>query len=581
MLVCPHCQSENQDHNSFCQSCGTSLTHQSCHRCGAIVPFSADRCPQCRAWTGTVWQAIVAGSGDLPEALAGAGGYLDPGRRYRLLSSQPVGTASPASWEGTVADGDPLRKTSLAQLLESNGAGSQDGIPELARPYLRLQDWSSTLPEVHDAWQQGEWQVLLLAAADAAGWQPLSQVLTQGPLSASQAGDWLGQAAALWEALSQAGCCQSLLLETNLWVDEHQVLRLKRLYPDLPQQPPLLSQWLKSWQQWLGASLPGGAAQLLERAIASQIPTVTALRQELEELARIPPDSLGEDDRPTVVPADASFGLLCLEEAGYTDRGRKRPDNEDYFAISSQVEIHPSPTGKQLRARGLYLVCDGMGGHERGAVASAMAAELLQQYFKIYWSERLPDRPTLERGLSSANQVLYDLNQVNARCGRRRMGTTLAMALIQDTQVALAHLGDSRIYRVTQARGLEQLTTDHDLGQQAIQQGVDPKLAYALPHARRLFQALGPYDSSHLQPQIQFLELREDTLLLLCSDGLSDYQFVERRWQSHLLPLLSFSHNLDAGLRRLIALANREGGHDNLTGILVRVQVQCQSADPP
>jgi len=154
------------------------------------------------------------------------------------------------------------------------------------------------------------------------------------------------------------------------------------------------------------------------------------------------------------------------------------------------------------------------------------------------------------------------------------MGTTLVMLLVQDTEVAIAHVGDSRLYRYTRKRGLEQITIDHEVGQREIQRGVDPDIAYARPDAYQLTQALGPRDEHFIKPDVQYLELNEDTLLLLCSDGLTDNDLLENHWQSHIEPLISSQANLDQGVRQLIDLANQCNGHDNITAIAVRAKVR-------
>jgi len=154
------------------------------------------------------------------------------------------------------------------------------------------------------------------------------------------------------------------------------------------------------------------------------------------------------------------------------------------------------------------------------------------------------------------------------------MGTTLVMLLVQDTEVAIAHVGDSRLYRYTRKRGLEQITVDHEVGQREIQRGVDPEIAYARPDAYQLTQALGPRDEHFIKRDVQYLELNEDTLLLLCSDGLTDNDLLENHYQSHVEPLLSSQTNLDQGVRQLIELANQFNGHDNITAIAVRAKVR-------
>ncbi|MEM1427554.1 MAG: hypothetical protein AAGF75_13510, partial [Cyanobacteria bacterium P01_H01_bin.130] len=133
---------------------------------------------------------------------------------------------------------------------------------------------------------------------------------------------------------------------------------------------------------------------------------------------------------------------------------------------------------------------------------------------------------------------------------------------------------DSRLYRLSRRRGLEQVTVDHEVGQREIQRGIDPVAAYSRPDAYQLTQALGPRDSEFIEPDVRFLEFDEDTLLLMCSDGLSDNDLVEDHWQTHLAPLLSSRANLDQGVNQLIELANQHNGHDNVTAMLVRAKVQ-------
>ena len=181
-----------------------------------------------------------------------------------------------------------------------------------------------------------------------------------------------------------------------------------------------------------------------------------------------------------------------------------------------------------------------MGGHEKGEVASNLAVKTLQQYFQTHWqTQQLPDEDTIREAVRLANQAIYDVNQQDARSGVGRMGTTLVLVLIQDTRVAVAHVGDSRLYRLSRKQGLEQITVDHEVGQREILRGVEPAIAYARPDAYQLTQALGPRDENFVNPDVKFLELNEDTLLILGSDGLCDRDLLERHWQTHLEVLLS------------------------------------------
>lgn len=277
------------------------------------------------------------------------------------------------------------------------------------------------------------------------------------------------------------------------------------------------------------------------------------------------------DDLPTVV---LGMRLLSLEDAGQTDIGRQRNHNEDCFSIQTEVKKIESPQGRTLNAKGLYILCDGMGGHASGEVASATAVETLQRYFAEHWQDKLPNEERIRAAVQEANRVIFELNQQNASAGSGRMGTTLVILLIHDTEAAIAHVGDSRLYRVSRRRGLQQLTTDHEVGQREIQRGVEPAIAYARPDAYQLTQALGPRDETFINPDIKFFELNEDSVLLLCSDGLSDNDLLETHWQSHLEPLLDVQNQLEQGVGRLIELANQYNGHDNITALAVRLKVR-------
>lgn len=279
-----------------------------------------------------------------------------------------------------------------------------------------------------------------------------------------------------------------------------------------------------------------------------------------------------EDDAPTVV---LPMCLASLDESGRTDIGRQRDHNEDYFGLYSEVQKLEMPMGRNIRAKSLYILCDGMGGHASGEVASHLAVKTLHNYFQTHWQEPvLPSEQVIREAIAAANHAIFEENQEDHRSGSGRMGTTLVLVLVQDSKVAVAHVGDSRLYRLSRRRGLEQLTVDHEVGQREIQRGIDPVAAYSRPDAYQLTQALGPRDSEFIEPDVRFLEFDEDTLLLLCSDGLSDNDLVEDHWQTHLAPLLSSRANLDQGVNQLIELANQYNGHDNVTAMLVRAKVQ-------
>lgn len=574
-------------------------------------------------------------SDDMPSAAAsGDPVYLDTEGRYRLLephSLEEIEAAQTTLYGASarVLDSQPFQKTLLQTLREQEDDQQEQqsvnsktwkdlGIPKSAQAYLSLQQSHyPTLPEVHDAWLDDGVAVILLE--DRSQWQILADLWDSEELSTLQILYWLNEMAQLWEALEPWRCRQSLLEATNLRVDEDSSLGLLRLYPD-PEKELTLQDLGEMWQKLFSQSQRTQFASLgavYRQLCTEDIKSVAELRSHLEAIAREHQPSptldqspasteeslfdldftaIGSEERevsPTVMQKvsanEANFNndaddlptvilpmqLLSLDDAGCTDIGQHRERNEDCFGISTQIQKQENPMGRTVQAKGLYVLCDGMGGHLAGEVASAMAVEKLKQFFEDNWQdEQLPTEETVREAVRVANQAIYDVNQQNARSGSGRMGTTLVMILIQNTEAVIAHVGDSRLYRLTRKSGLEQVTVDHEVGQREMKRGVDAAIAYSRPDAYQLTQALGPRNEQFISPDLQFVELNEDSLFVLCSDGLSDNDLIETHWQTHLAPLLSSRANLDQGILQLIELANEHNGHDNITAVLIRVKVR-------
>lgn len=142
-----------------------------------------------------------------------------------------------------------------------------------------------------------------------------------------------------------------------------------------------------------------------------------------------------DEDTPTIV---LPMQLARLDSAGATHVGRQRDHNEDYFDTFTELSLAESPMGRTIQAQGLYLLCDGMGGHSAGEVASAMAVEQLKNYFKIHWKDALPDEDCIRGAIFAANQAIFEVNEANESAGNGRMGTTLVLMLLQGNQVAIA-----------------------------------------------------------------------------------------------------------------------------------------------
>ena len=658
MLICPQCKFENLITNKFCQNCGVSLTHKVCPECKTSVPVNVKNCPNCGAESGTVWLAIIAkqttGIGEIgtggdrtneqvekdegaissvsPVPLSSqlvVGSYLDKEQRYQLLEPLPSLEELAPNTEVCiqVLDCQPYQIAPLVAMIENSHKGlkssvAASGIPQLAKPYIALKPHAHLgIPVIHDAWQQGDMQVVLIE--DRSNWQRLLEQWQDNTTSSLQILHWCSEMTQLWTLLEPVNCCQSLLDVSNLLLDEDQTLALGRLYLDqlnnhitadasvdlieqtsAQQEKPLTIQALgRVWQALFRQSQRtqfGSIVQMLGDLELGKIETIAQLRSRLQEMSTeivsptvktsLPTQeqyntaptllqvdepeefNVKNDDMPTVV---LPMQLSSLQDSGQTDVGRQRHHNEDYFGIESNINKLELPKTRVLQARGLYILCDGMGGHAGGEIASELAVNTLRQYFQQHWvGNQLPTEDEIVEAVYLANQAIYDLNQKDARSGVGRMGTTLVMLLIQDSHAAVAHVGDSRLYCVTQKRGLKQITIDHEVGQREITRGVEASIAYARPDAYQLTQALGPRDENSINPDVEFFEINEDTLFILASDGLSDNDLLENNWQTHLHPLLGSGTNLEVGVADLIDLANQYNGHDNITAILVRAKVR-------
>lgn len=690
MLICPQCQFENPVTNKFCQQCGTSLTHKACPECGTQVTYSAKECPQCGAFTGTVWLAIISPrtltqiqenneTADAELRSASVFEKLNPEQPDIINETEPVKTEIQVSWEEELADhnseknsapaiselssiyldkqqryqlleplppkiteevkvqvldSQPLQASPLQVLINQQNQEWETetipeiqsnidiwhSLPEIVKAYLALKaEFDPILPNIHDAWSEEDCEIILIE--DRSHWPSLVDLWKDHQIPQIHLLQIFHEMSSLWVAAESQKCRQSLLELHNLRVDEDQSLGIVRLYPDQPNSNLKLSELGQVWQSLFyetGRTLFGPVGTLINDLQLEIISTVQDLRSRLQEIAdelqsesvpaaedaieidttypnpsnnnqsisppptttpiikeHMNPYSLinpeGSDDMPTVV---LPMQLLSLEDAGRTDVGRQRRHNEDYFGVQTKLTKIENPLGRNMEARGLYILCDGMGGHAGGEIASALAVKTLIEYFHEHWRDELPDEDSIRQGVLKANQAIYDINQQDARSGSGRMGTTLVMVLVQETQVAVAHVGDSRLYRLSRRQGLEQITVDHEVGQREIKRGVEPEIAYTRPDAYQLTQALGPRNEHFVDPDIEFFELNEDTLILLCSDGLSDNDLIETHWQTHLQPYLSSRSNLEESVNNLIELGNQYNGHDNITAILIRAKVR-------
>lgn len=247
---------------------------------------------------------------------------------------------------------------------------------------------------------------------------------------------------------------------------------------------------------------------------------------------------------------------LVFDAVAESNPGRIRDHNEDNFLISPRLAM--------------YAVCDGMGGHQAGELASQIAVETIPRAFVASQTGGL-DAP--EKLLTEALYSAHKAIQVSAEADSARlgMGTTAVIVWAPPPGDVLwvAHVGDSRAY-LFRGGNLQRLTEDHTWYNQVVRAGVLPSNPEDWPNRHVLSQALGA--SSLIAPEVSHITLQPADTLLLCSDGLTDMlddAEIARQLSSPMsLPDLSQS---------LVREANRHGGKDNITVIVVRISRPVQS----
>ncbi len=236
--------------------------------------------------------------------------------------------------------------------------------------------------------------------------------------------------------------------------------------------------------------------------------------------------------------------------AAVSDRGRKRPSNEDAYGFSVEA--------------GVYVVCDGMGGAAAGEIASTIAVD---EFLRLL-THRTPDNGTplpeaAQRAVCAANEAIFSRAQRNHRLNG--MGTTLVALATLERQVWVLNIGDSRCYRLRQGH-FEQLTRDHSLVEEQVRLGrMTPREALHSPLKNVITRALGT--QSQVTPDVFELEAEPGDLFLLCSDGLT-----RELPDSTIQNLLSTDLPLEALSTDLVEAAKKAGGHDNITCLLVRAE---------
>jgi serine/threonine protein phosphatase PrpC len=376
--------------------------------------------------------------------------------------------------------------------------------------------------------------------------------------------NWLWQIAQLWHSFGMERVVSSLL-SPELMRTEGALLRMLELRSD-GTEVIALPQLGKLWSQWLPEAhvdIAPGLAALCQQLTQGEFRNSEQLLEQLDQLLL------------TVGRSQARQ----IQIATRTDQGPSRQRNEDAcFPPSGTVKTKTMRVGQPSAATDntLIIVCDGIGGHQGGDVASNLAIEAVRQQAQSLDPEQTD--PTslmvaLEQAVCVANDQISQRNDSEQRYDRQRMGTTLVMGLMRAHELYITHVGDSRAYWITR-QGCHQVTLDDDVASREVRLGYSPyREALQQPSAGSLVQALGMGSSSILHPTVQRFVLDEDSIFLLCSDGLSDNDRVEEYWEAVLLPLLEGKTDLNTVAQQLVEIANTRNGHDNVTVGLLYVRV--------
>ncbi len=235
------------------------------------------------------------------------------------------------------------------------------------------------------------------------------------------------------------------------------------------------------------------------------------------------------------------------EAVALTSTGRVRNHNEDAFGY--------------LADRGIFIVCDGMGGAAGGEVASRLATDIVLEHIAQAPASASP-RDLLHGAVLRANRAVHDRAESDpALCG---MGTTLVALLLTPPHALIAHAGDSRCYLFRQGR-LSRQTHDHSLVDEQIRLGtLTREEAEHSPFRSVITRAVGTQPT--VTPELLQIALQPDDLFLLCSDGLT--REVD---EDSIAAILAAGANLDRAAHTLIEAANENGGRDNITCLLIRI----------
>ncbi|WP_126148205.1 PP2C family protein-serine/threonine phosphatase [Synechococcus elongatus] len=438
-------------------------------------------------------------------------------------------------------------------------------LPESLQPYLWLFEHQRHLPTLYALvpLEDGETAILLERVPlnrEGHLWPSLVNALKTA--STALQIHWIEQILLLWEPLICQGVASSVLKLMNIRVCAGE-LRLLELLDD--HENPL---GMVNPQETEPASLRR-LGQVLKSLLPLLHPEAAAAIAPMVQRLQTPEADLAES-QAILRQAWQHYSQqqsLTVEAIALTDPGWRGGDNEDScYPLAADLAESPQPDW--------IAVCDGLGGHVGGEVASQTAiAGLKLQVPQLLEHRQAPERPVeslaeqLRISLRIINDLIASRNQQDAEV-LARMGTTLVLALKTpgpQPELTIAHIGDSRAYWLT-PHLTERLTLDHDVATQTVTQGfLAYRSALRLTQGAALSQAMGVMASTGLQIPVQSFRVLEPGILLLCSDGLSDYGLVETFGHVDVGAVLRGELSLADWGQRWIDRARQLTGHDNIS----------------
>ena len=514
-MVCANCQSLNAVSDKYCKSCGFDLKLTFCPSCKTQTPVSAPICQKAGCGVSIRSKYVLACDEELPVGALEANDYVVSGK-----------------W----------RDCTLVE--EENPNLSK--LPPLGSVEMAFEGWGY----YYDAIAYGDKRcpVVRLSKEEAESIVPFS--------AKWESASALDRVALVSRCLDFADELRRRKvwgkLPEALWSHRTNKIVLLRLREQGGEEG--VARDITDW--WVSLEKGGSLGKCFEEVRTTEALSVRALRGAVNAI-------FARCFSPTIA------------YAAFTDAGLKRELNEDNF-LTAILEVGTIHEGLRLsNLRGLFAICDGMGGHEKGEIASltviqGLKAELGALLTLIQAESKAPGandsrmQAEISKLIEALNDQVSALNRMEPDL-RKRMGTTLVALLVFDHDFYAVHVGDSRLYGF-EGETLTQLTEDHSVAMRELRLGnvANRKEAESLPEGKALTQALGPRERSFVHPGICHLRVEKEKLFLLCSDGLTDMVSDDE-----IRAVLAEDIQLQTKATRLIDMANQKGGIDNTTVILI------------